>query len=829
VPVASAILASGGIVHADTADTGELEEVLVTAQKRTEDLQKVPISIQVLSGEKLGQLQVSSFDDYAKFLPSVSFESFGPGQAQLYFRGIASSAGSSPLHAGPDSATGMYLDETPITTIGNTPDLHVYDIQRVEALAGPQGTLYGASSLSGTLRIITNKPDPSQFSAGYDVQANKYTAGAAGGQFEGFVNIPLADNAAIRLVGYFDRDGGYMNNVPASRTYQRPPYLYDVNGNPLSGPGAPTAAPITDTNAAFVKSNANDISTFGGRAALKVDLNDRWSVTPMVVYQHQVSNGSFSFDPKVGDLDYTDFSPDYSKDAWYQAALTVQGKISNYDLVYSGGYFVRNTTVVSDYSEYSIAYDTNGYSRFRDNKGDLLDPTQNQAQIDRYTKTTHELRLSSPATDTVHFTVGGFLQRQTDNIRDEYLINGLGSSAEYDFAVPGQANTLYLSQQERVDRDYALFGDVTWEISDQWKLSGGLREFRAHNTLYGFFGFNNLFTEPNSGYPANGDNFNHGSGTSGCITPIVTNSNTPCVNTNADVTESGETHRVNLTYQATPDAMLYATYSTGFRPGGPNRRAGLAPYQADTLSNYEFGWKTGWFDHRLRWDGAVFYENWKGVQLQVPGPNGINDIWNIGNAKVTGLESDLKWRATDQLDLTVAGTYVDARTTSNFCGEDLNPADKGTAAFGQLLASCPGAVDTANGPSAPSGTQLPVTPSFKGNATARYHWTVGDTQLFAQGALLHQSSATSILDAGSEAALGPTPAFTTVDFSVGAAKDKWTAELYLDNAFDERGELGRYGQCAAGAYSVPPYYCYANARVYPTSPRIIGIKFGNRF
>jgi len=430
VPIASAILVSGGVAHADTADTGELDLVVVTAQKRTEDLQKVPISIQVLSGEKLEQLQVSSFDDYAKFLPSVSFQSSGPGQAQLYFRGIASTAGGSALHAGPDSATGQYLDETPITTIGNSPDLHVYDIQRVEALAGPQGTLYGASSLSGTLRIITNKPDPSHFSAGYDVQANKYTAGAAGGQFEGFVNIPLSDNAAIRLVGYVDHDGGFLNNVPASRTYQRSPYLFDVNGNPLTGPGAPTAAPITDTNAGFVKSNANDISTYGGRAALKVDLDDRWSITPMVVYQHQASNGGFAFDPKVGDLNYTDFTPDYTKDAWYQAALTVQGKISNYDLVYSGGYFVRNLTVASDYSEYSVAYDTNGYSRFRDSNGNLLDPTQTQVQIDRYTKTTNELRLSSPVTDTVHFVVGAFMQRQTEMPDVLGLIDRLGQRAD---------------------------------------------------------------------------------------------------------------------------------------------------------------------------------------------------------------------------------------------------------------------------------------------------------------------------------------------------------------------------------------------------------------
>src|ERR1700736_5842492 len=180
MPLASAILASGGAAYAATeADQGMLEDVVVTAQKRSEDLQKVPISLQVLSGEMLEEHHVSNFDDFAKFLPSVSYQSTGPGQSQLYFRGIAS--GNDGLHAGSLPATGVYLDEIPVTTIGNTLDVHVYDIARVEALAGPQGTLYGASSLSGTLRIITNKPDPSGFSAAYDVKAGKWGRGDAGG------------------------------------------------------------------------------------------------------------------------------------------------------------------------------------------------------------------------------------------------------------------------------------------------------------------------------------------------------------------------------------------------------------------------------------------------------------------------------------------------------------------------------------------------------------------------------------------------------------------------------------------------------------------------
>jgi outer membrane receptor protein involved in Fe transport len=807
MPLASAILAGSTAVHAEVTDTGELAEVVVTAQKRSEDLQKVPISMQVLGGEKLDQLQVSSFDDYAKFLPSVTFQTLGPGQAQLYFRGIAS--GGDGLHAGSASATGMYLDETPVTTISNSLDLHVYDIQRVEALAGPQGTLYGASSLSGTLRIITNKPDTSGFSGAYDVKADKYSAGNGGGQFEGYVNIPLSDNAAIRLVGYYEHQGGYIDNAPATRTYQRPS---TGGAYPCPDGTVAVACPLTITNDALAHKNFNPVDTYGGRAALKVDLNDRWTVTPMVVYQHQKTSGNFTYDPQIGNLQVTDFTPDNSLDHWYQTALTVEGKISNFDVVYSGGYFERDTSITSDYSEYSVAYDYYGYSRFRNNAGQLIDPTQIQVQIDHYTKMTHELRVSTPATDVVHFTAGLFYQRQTDKIRDEYLIEGLGNNAQYAFSVPGQAPNLYLTQQDRTDADYAAFTDVTWNISDQWKLAGGIRGFVARNTLYGFFGFNNLYVDEN-----NGDNFSHGSGTSGCnppladpnlVLPNTPGSNLPCVNTDKGIRESGETHRINLTYQIDPDHMVYWTYSTGFRPGGNNRRFGLQPYSSDTLTNFEGGWKTAWLDHTMRFNGAVFYEKWKGVQLGVTGPNGITDIWNIGNAAVKGIESDLNWLLWDHLDLSVSGTYVNAKTTTDFCGEN--------ATHTGILSSCPGAVDAA------SGTRLPVTPEVKANAIARYKFTVGDYKLFAQAAAVHQGSSNPYLESKPEAIVGPLPSFTTLDLSVGAARDRWTVELYLDNATDKIGELNRTAECGAS-------YCYQNYRVYPVKPQIFGVKFGNKF
>src|SRR5271166_3964350 len=222
MPLASAMLAGAGMAYAaDTPENATLEEVVVTAQKRTEDLQKVPISLQVLSGDKLEQLQVSGFDDYAKLLPSLSYRSLGPGQTQLFFRGISSSNGTVPLHAGFLPSSGLYVDDIPVTTVAGALDIHVYDIARVEALAGPQGTLYGASSLSGTLRIITNKPDMHAFSASYDVKADKFGRGNPGEQFEGYINVPLSEHIAVRLVGFYDHEGGYINNLATTNVYQR--------------------------------------------------------------------------------------------------------------------------------------------------------------------------------------------------------------------------------------------------------------------------------------------------------------------------------------------------------------------------------------------------------------------------------------------------------------------------------------------------------------------------------------------------------------------------------------------------------------------------------
>ena len=212
--MASTVLGFGGVAYAQDAAAGaaasDSGEIIVTAQKRSENMQAVPIAITAMGTKKLDELQVTKFEDYARYLPSVSYQTGGPGNAKVYFRGVAS--GENANHSTSQPSVGIYLDEQPITTIQGALDVHVYDIARVEALAGPQGTLYGASSEAGTIKIITNKPDLDSFYGAIDVEGNTVAKGSQGYVAEGFVNVPLSEKAALRVVGWAKRDAGYIEN-----------------------------------------------------------------------------------------------------------------------------------------------------------------------------------------------------------------------------------------------------------------------------------------------------------------------------------------------------------------------------------------------------------------------------------------------------------------------------------------------------------------------------------------------------------------------------------------------------------------------------------------
>jgi iron complex outermembrane recepter protein len=787
-----------------------LENVIVTAQKRTENLQEVPLSIQAIGSERLEELHVKGFEDYVRYLPTVSYQTFGPGFAQVYMRGVAS--GGDGNHSGSLPSVGVYLDEQPITTIQGALDVQPYDVARVEALAGPQGTLYGASSQAGTIRIITNKPDATGFSAGYDVEGSTMTDGGEGYLAQGFANIPLSANSAVRLVGWKRHDPGYIDNVFNERTF----------------PSSPTTGLAPVNNAGHEKEDYNDADTTGARAALKLDLNDNWTITPQVMGQEQKTRGTFGYDRGLGELRVAHKYPEKSEDRWYQAALTVEGRIANLDVTYAGGYLNRKVDTESDYSDYSYWYDvlyegTFG-TYFTDDAGEYIDFSQFIRGKDRYTRWTHELRFSTPAENRLRFVGGVFTQRQVHDIEQRYMINDLTEGLE----VTGWEDTIWLTEQERIDRDNAIFGELSYDITDKLTVTGGVRYFQAENSLEGFFGFGD-------GYGTSGKNGESlcsllgspGSevedvlGDESTWVPFENQTGTaPCKNLDRRVDEKDTIGKANVAYKFDDDRMVYATWSRGYRPGGINRVGTVPPYLSDFLTNYEVGWKTTWAGNRFRWNGALFSQKWEDFQFSFLGQNGLTIIQNANQARINGLEMDVTFMVGGGLAINGGVAFIDSELTEDYCGL----ADPVTS---EPVTSCPAGVedprfdDPFEGPLAPKGTELPVSPKFKGNVTARYEFPLGNFDAHVQGAFVYAGKRWADLRIAAREAIGKLDSYSLVDFTAGIDSGTYSVELFIGNVFDERAEVTRFAQCAENT-------CLQTYTV-TSPPRTIGVRFGQKF
>jgi len=819
------------------ANAPDQTEIIITATKREENLQNVPISVQAIGTRRLDQLNISNFQQYTKQLPSVSFQTAQPGVTVVYMRGVAT--GGDGNHSGSLPSVGSYLDEQPITTIGGTLDVHIYDIARIESLAGPQGTLYGASSEAGTIRIITNKPELGVTTGRVDGEINAVNHGGVGGKAEGMINFPIADKIAFRGVAFYQHDAGFIDNIHGSRTY----FIFD-----------PTVPDVTVTNTGLEKKNFNDETTWGGRAALKVDLDDNWTATPTFMYQKMHSNGVFFFDPNLGNMKIDRFQDDVRKDRFWQAALTVQGKIANFDVTYAGAYMDRTTYTLSDYADYADAYEQlyAGYSPpglayfyYQDNAGNHINPQQFIVGTDHFKKMSQELRFASPADKPFRVIGGGFYQRQSNLIHQDYKLTGLADL----LSVNGLPGTLWLTQQHRVDKDYAVFGEASYDVTHNITITAGGRFYKFDNSLIGFFGFGRNPNDNYSEFPhnaagssrtgvagcflKNGETVRTASGngdniaTIGFVPPAVAGS--PCTDLGVfengkvvpkRVKDTGFIHRLNAQWKPEENVMLYATWSRGFRPGGINRRGDIPPYDADFLSNYEFGWKTTFGP--VRWNGAIYHQLWKKFQFSFLGQNSFTEIHNGKDARINGIETDVNY-VNGGLTINAAGAYTDAKTKGEVCGSSLDPTPDCSLSF----------------ISVPSGSRLPVTPKFKGSATARYSWPVfSDAHAHVQAGVAYQGSAraslrslTALSGLGLDCTslgfptcdpnlwIGKIHASTVVDLFAGIDWKKWNAELFATNLFDSRNELSRGVNCGSCTRTL----------VVPGRPRTIGLRVGAKF
>ena len=616
--LASAVLMASPSITAQ--EDRKIEEVIVTAQKKSENLQDVPISVNTLSNEDLNNLNIKDFSDYVLQLPSVSAIQRRPGMGQIFMRGISDGGNSNQSLQGP--AVAIYLDESPVTMIGDNLDVHVYDIERIESLSGPQGTLYGAASQAGNLRIITNKPS-SDFDTGFNVSLD--TTNSGGGlskMVESFINIPLSDNAAIRIVGYHDKDAGYIDSVSDSITF------------PLSG--------ITRGNDDYVENDFNDSVKSGYRAALRINLDDNWVLDGSIMGQNLESDGVWDHDPdRLGSYKVGRFFEDSQEDDWTRFSATITGDLGFADLTFTTSSLDRDFEVLSDYSHYSIdGYVEGYYTCYTSYFGPCVDPSIQFENDTSQTFDTHEIRLSSNSDNRLSWILGAFYTENETKYNSQWHIPPIHPDAK----VPTSKDLYYQTEQVRKDSEDAIFGELYYQLNDKTNITIGHRRFDNETKLNGFVG---TVWWPSS----------------------LIGSSTRPDNVNSVFKGKDSITKLNIAYDVSDDTMIYLTKSEGYRPGGANRTQQLgSTYDADFLKNTEFGFKSIFSNGKARLNGALYQMNWDDIQLGWFDSSisllGLVD--NIGKAESRGYELDLRYLLTDNLSFNIAASKNDAKLKADY-------------------------------------------------------------------------------------------------------------------------------------------------------------------
>jgi len=588
-------------------------------------------------------------------------------------------------------------------------------------------------------------------------------------------------------------------------------------------------------NSSLAEKNYNTVDTTGARAALRVNLGDTWAITPGVMWQSQEQKGSWGDDLSnfVGGKNaVTHFRKEFTDDEWHQLGLTIEGSLSQLDVTYSGNYLVRDVNGEFDYSDYSFWYDTlystGSYAGsfanlFFDNSGNFIDRTHSFTNDDHYTKQSHEIRLATPQDKRVWGQLGLFYQEQKHDFYQQFgNMAGLADQMLMNFFEPGAQSfpgVVYLNSVDRIDEDKAIFGQIVFDVTDRFELSLGARFFKPKTTVNGFFGYGLGFSPArvpgSSSSDAAQEPGDPAFGGSGTFSPDgfgwsrngewrcpsqIDYKDAPCQNVDKLIEESDHVGRVNLTYQAAETAMVYATWSEGYRPGGINRDPFNPDFKSDFLTNWEVGWKTRWLEDRVQINGAVFLEQWDKIQVAFQGDNGITAVVNGPRADIKGIEAQLEFVPIGGLRISAALAYYDSKLKDEYC---------------------PGC-NSDGSPWAPSGTKLPVTADFKGNLVTRYSFPLGGFEAHVQGALAHEGERASDLNVASNEFKGDIPANTFVDLAFGIENDKYGIELSLQNATDEDAPLNITGECA-------PEVCGVQSYGVRPRPRTIAIRFKQDF
>jgi iron complex outermembrane recepter protein len=792
---------------ATATPSGQLEEVTVTAERRTENIQDVPITVQAISGEQLTQLNVTNFNDLLKYTPNVTFSGNGPGTGNIFMRGLggigSGNQSQSTTAAFPNVA--LYLDDQSMQFPARNNDPYLVDMERVEVLEGPQGTLFGGGAQAGAIRYITNKPKldstSGQFTAGYG-----YTAGGdPNTQLNAVLNIPLIpDTLAVRAVVFSEHQGGYISNVPSTIGFQ--PGSLPTLPVSAGGGGNPTA-----NNSQLLQNDANTVDYQGARLSVLWKFNDDWNFLLQQNYQDMEANGYFYTYPQDSNgvtlqpYQITAFTPAYNKDRYESTAWTLNGQFAGLKAVYTGSYMVRNIEGQQDYSNYLrstvgsyYACIGKGAAYFKPSNypgtplaaatnlqcyapiGSWKDTVENQHQ-------SHEFRVSTNEDYRLRGLFGAFWEKfviddqmnfnyhpipecdpaalASANAGGPFCLSAVGP-------VPGAfatdpnlrtgTNTAFGEDAQRGYKQTAFFASLDFDLIPKvLTVSGGTRWYHYNEFEEGSEFYTESSTQPLL--------INHPNGActlgGGCGFPI-----------NLAKTESGTRSRLNVSWHIMPDVMAYYTFSQGFRPGGFNRTSSLpgkppslaaevpfsstikdsdqylkpAGYNSDNLINNEVGLKTEFFEHRLLFNASAYYMKWDNVQLSLFEPTVLgNTTFNVNgpNFIIKGFEAQFVARITD--GLTVQGS------------SSLNSSSQANSPCLQSVGVVAGSPKTANNPT-PAGTCLAVkdgtpiisdlgafgappafSPPWMFNLRARYDWTINGYSPFVWAGASHTGPMTN--------------------------------------------------------------------------------------
>ncbi len=823
--------------------TASNEDIVVTAQRRSESIQKVPLTIQAFSGKTLSQLNVKSFDDLIRFTPNVTFGNNGPGQGSIFMRGLsagfAGNQSSATIANFPNVA--LYLDDQSMQFPARNVDIYVVDMNRIEVLEGPQGTLFGGGAEAGALRYITNKPILDSFGGHAEAGYGFTEDGGINDHGNIVVNVPIIpDKLAIRAVLYDDHRGGYIDNERSTFTRENSDlgnYYFNIkptaglcpNGQPAGKAGfcALPNAP-QGNNFSIARTNQNPTEYSGGRVSGLYQINDDWNVLIAESIQNLHADGIYAEYPTgsdfqtLGPLQETSFTPTYDHDSFSNTSWTLTGKIAPLKVVYTGGYMVRHIDQQQDYANYSrtaggMYYQcTGGSTGFGTGTPRCYSPDGYWHDMVKNTHLTNELRVSTPDNLRVRAIAGAFFEsfRIYDVMNFDYktypacspgnlavsLAGGPPCVADVRTA-PGSTanepgirgdNTAFGEDTQRGYDQTAFFGSVDVDLIPKvLTLTGGTRYYQYKEFEVGSqYGTNTSCLDVPNGDCTSGD-----------------------VNIDAAKDRSvytGFKNRVSLSWHVNPNTLAYFTYSEGFRPGGFNRSVSdvaAGPdgkqyqkpngYAPDSLTNYEIGLKTSFLDRRLLLNLSAYNMDWDNVQFLFFNPTELGNTTfgvNGPNYNIKGVEAQLTARVTPHFTLTGSGTFNQNQQTSSPC---LTDNIRGTPAFGQCITQViqtgVGLVPFQN-PFGAIGSTAAFSPKFQASLRGRYDWAFGRWHPYVTAGINYTDSMfnePATYQSGANVLIPTTtllryrqPGYETVDASGGFTNGRWSAEIFGTNLTD---------------------------------------------